>query len=70
MEATGGPTTVNIGGSNASVVNVGSVTPATGGVIDNVQGALTVVGNGADTMNVDDTGSTAAKTGTLSAPPP
>ena len=67
VEATAGPTTVNLGGSNASVVNVGSLAPATGGIIDNVQGNLTVVGNGDDTMNVDDTGSTAAKTGTLNA---
>ena len=32
-----------------------------------IQGALTIVGNGADTMNVDDTGATAAKTATLTA---
>src|SRR5262249_44404538 len=41
--------------------------PATGGILDNIQGALTIIGNGADTMNVDDTGSTTAKTGTLTA---
>ena len=63
-----GPATVNTGGgSNRNVVNVGSEEPMTGGIVDNILGALTVAGNGADTMNVDDTGSTTAKTGTLSA---
>ncbi len=47
--------------------NVGSKEPMTRGIVDNIEGALTVAGNGADTMNVDDTGSTTAKTGTLSA---
>ena len=45
--------------------NVGSKEPMTGGIVDNIQGALTIPGNGADTMNVDDTGSTIAKTGAL-----
>jgi acrosin len=52
---------------NPNTFNIGSLAPASGGIVDNIQGALTVVGNGADTMNVDDTGSTAAKTGTLTA---
>ena len=68
VQATSGPTTVNTGGgSNLNVVNVGSKEPTTGGIVDEIQGALTVLGNGADTMNVDDTGSTTAKTGTLTA---
>ncbi len=68
VQATGGKTTVNTGGgANLNVVNVGSKAPFTGGIVNNIQGALTVVGNGADTMNVDDTGSTTAKTGTLTA---
>ncbi len=68
VQATSGPATVNTGGgSNLNVVNAGSKEPMTGGIVDNIQGALTVVGNGADTMNVDDTGSTTAKTGTLTA---
>ncbi|MGA2700304.1 MAG: hypothetical protein ABSH35_04325 [Isosphaeraceae bacterium] len=68
VRTTGGPTTVNTGGaSNVNVVNVGSKEPTTGGIVDNIQGALTVIGNSADTMNVDDTGSTISKTGTLTA---
>ena len=68
VQGTGGPTTVNTGGgSNLNVVNVGSTAPATGGIVDNIQGALIVVGNSADTMNVDDTGSTTAKMATLTA---
>ena len=66
VRATVGPTTVNTGGgSNTNAVNVGSLAPATGGIVDDVQGALTVIGNGTDTMNVDDTGSTSAQSATL-----
>ena len=39
--------------------------PLTGGIVDNIQGALIVTGDGNDVLNVDDTGSAAAKTGTL-----
>ncbi len=68
VQATTGPVTVNTGGgANLNVVNVGSKEPITGGIVDYIQGALTVAGNGADTMNVDDTGSTTAKTATLTA---
>ncbi len=35
--------------------------------MDDIQGPLTIQGGGNDTMNVDDTGSTSAKTGTLTA---
>ena len=46
--------------------NIGSLAPVLiGGILDNIQGPLTIVGSGADTMNVDDTGSTSAKTGNL-----
>jgi hypothetical protein len=66
VQTTAGPTAVNTGGgSNANTVNVGSTAPATAGIVDNIKGALTVTGNGADTMNVDDTGSTGVKSGTL-----
>jgi hypothetical protein len=67
VQTTAGPTTVNTGGgSNANVVNVGSTASTPGGIVDNIKGTLSVVGNTHDTMNVDDTGSTAAKTdGTL-----
>ena len=68
MQATGGPTTVNTGGgSNTNVVNVGSLEPATGGIVDHIQGALTVIGDGGDTMNVDDTGDTTSHAATLTA---
>ncbi len=62
----GSTTEIQTLGAN-NTINVGSNEPMTGGIVDYIQGALTVVGNGADTMNVDDTGSTAAKTATLSA---
>jgi len=57
---TGSPNTFNVG-SQAGVF------PVTPGIVDNIQGPLVIVGSGADTMNVDDTGSTTAKTGTLTA---
>ncbi len=59
-------TTVNSGGG-VNTVNVGSIPPPTpnDGDVDNIQGPLTVIGNGADTMNVDDTGSAVSRTGTL-----
>ena len=47
--------------------DVGSKSPNTGGIVDNIKGPLTILGLGNDTMNVDDTGSTIAKTGTLTA---
>ena len=49
----------------ANTINVGSLAPAVGGKVDGIQAALVVNGGGADTMNVDDTGSTIPKTGTL-----
>ncbi len=66
VQATSGPTTVNTGGgSNTNVVNVGSLEPATGGIVGHIQGALTVIGDGGDTMNVDDTGDTSSHAATL-----
>ncbi len=68
VQATSSVTTVNTGGgSNLNVINVGSQQPALGGIVDNIQGLLQIFGNGFDTLNVDDTGSTIAKTGTLTA---
>jgi hypothetical protein len=64
IQTTGATTNVNTG-AGVNTVNVGSATPGTGGIVDGIQGTLNVTGNGADTMNVDDTGSTVAKTGTL-----
>lgn len=52
-------------GAGSNTVNIGSLAPLTGGVVDNIFGALSVVGNGTDTLNVDDSGSTANKTGYL-----
>jgi hypothetical protein len=63
--ASGTATFVNLGtpASNlvSNVINIGSLAPLTGGVVDNIQGPLTVVGAGADIMNVDDTGNTTKK---------
>ncbi len=62
--STSAATRLNTGGG-LNTTNVGSLAPGVGGIVDNIQGALTVVGNGADTLNVDDTGSTTNKSGTL-----
>jgi hypothetical protein len=45
--------------------NVGSKAPGTGGIVDNIQGGLVIAASELDTLNVDDTGSTTAKAGTL-----
>ena len=66
IQSTGAVTNVNTG-AGTNTVNVGSLAPAIGGIVDNIQGALTITGSGADTLNVDDTGSTGSKTGTLTA---
>lgn len=66
VQGTEGPTAVNTG-NGSNVVHVGSLMPTTGGIVDNLRGALTVLGSGGDTMNVDDTGSTGTKSGTLTA---
>ncbi|HAM72035.1 MAG TPA: hypothetical protein DCM86_10365, partial [Verrucomicrobiales bacterium] len=50
-----------------NVLNVGGLAPGIGGVVDGVQGLLIFRGSGADLLAVDDTGSTAAKTGQLTA---
>jgi hypothetical protein len=59
-------TTINPGAGH-NVVNVGSAAPAVGGVVDDIQGPLTVAGGASVTLNVDDTGSSGSKTGTLTA---
>ena len=51
----GGIDTFNIGS------RAGLSTPETGGVLDDVQGALVINGAGSDTLNVDDTGSAASE---------
>ena len=65
IQATTTPLNVAFGGSAVNTVNVGSTAPATGGVVSNVLGAVTIVGDGSDLLNVDDTGSSAARIGTL-----
>lgn len=62
--AAGSATYVNTPGG-VNVVNIGSQAPQMGGTTNNIQGDLVVSGNGDCTMNIDDTGSTAAATGTL-----
>ncbi|HWE93969.1 MAG TPA: hypothetical protein VG269_08405 [Tepidisphaeraceae bacterium] len=62
--AAGSQTTVTTGGGS-NTVNVGSTAPIVGGTLENLLGQLTVTGNG-DVLNLDDTGSALAKTGTLS----
>jgi hypothetical protein len=64
VQATTGSTTVATG-SGSDTVNVGTLAPASGGIVDDIQGMLTVMGNGAATLNIDDTGSNGAKSGTL-----
>ncbi len=51
--------------SGIDIINIGSLAPATGGILDNIQGSVTVIGDGSDILNVDDTGSTEAKYGVL-----
>jgi hypothetical protein len=54
------------GGQGNDVFNVGSLAPAAGGVVDLIAGPLVVNGgSGYDVLNVDDTGNSEAKTGTL-----
>jgi len=62
--ASSATTTIDTG-PGANVVNLGSNSPATAGILDGLAGPLIVVGHGSDTLNLDDTGSATAKTGTL-----
>ena len=64
IQATSGTTNINTG-PGVDTVNVGSLEPLTGGIVNNIQGALVITGSGNDTLNVDDTGSSTGKTGTL-----
>jgi hypothetical protein len=66
VQATNGALMVATG-NGTSTVNVGDRAPAAGGILNNAQGAVTVTGGagGATTLNVDDTGSSGPKTGTL-----
>ena len=65
VQTTNGPANIHTQ-AGTDTVNVGSLTPVIeGGIVDHIQGAITVYGDGNDTLNVDDTGSNYAKTGTL-----
>jgi hypothetical protein len=66
VQSTSGLTNVNTG-TGVNSVSVGSLAPAVGGIVNGIQGALNLVGTGADALSVDDTGSTGSKTGTLTA---
>jgi hypothetical protein len=48
-----------------NTVNVGSLAPSLGGVLNAIQGSLSITGSGGDKMNVDDSGSSTSKTGNL-----
>ena len=54
-------------GAGSDTINVGSNAPLGNSVLTGIQGGLTLVGNGSDVLNVDDTGDTAGQsTGVLS----
>jgi RHS repeat-associated protein len=65
VQATVGPTTIDaLQGNNT--VNVGSLAPATGGVVANISGSLSVTGGtGTTVLNVDDTADPNAATLTV-----
>jgi hypothetical protein len=62
--STGTSTTLNTG-TGLNTINVGSTAPVPGGIVDGIQGALIVAGNGNDVLNIDDSGSVTGKIGTL-----
>jgi hypothetical protein len=64
IQGTSAITTLNTGGGT-NTINVGSKAPANHGVVDFIQGALTILGSENDTLNIDDGGSTVSKTGIL-----
>ncbi|MGN6642873.1 MAG: beta strand repeat-containing protein, partial [Verrucomicrobiota bacterium] len=57
-------TTVSTG-AGANTVNVGSDAPVAGGTLNDIQGALIVVGSGSDVLNLDDSGDTTPNAGFL-----
>ncbi len=69
VQSTSASVTTTVGTTGSSnVINVGSTAgllPTTPGVVNNIAGTLNLVGGGQDTLNVDDTASSTAKTGTL-----
>ncbi len=66
VRGTTGPLTLLTGGGTDRT-RIGSLAPAGGGALDAIQGAVTVNGgSGRDQLSIDDTGSSTARTGTLS----
>ncbi|MDE3024064.1 MAG: calcium-binding protein, partial [Acidobacteriota bacterium] len=75
VQATGGPTVVNAGTGSGNTVAVGAIQFTSGpnpvpiagsSLLTGLQGALTVNGHSADTLQVDGRGDTSARTGSLS----
>ena len=65
VQALGATATVYCGSGN-DTINVGSLAPATGGVLDPITASLDILGGaGANVLNVDDSGSNVARTGAL-----
>jgi Ca2+-binding RTX toxin-like protein len=64
VQGVSGPTSITDKGA-ASTFNVGSNAPNTGGTLSPIAALLAIIGGGADTMNVDDTGATTTQLGTL-----
>src|SRR5206468_1048232 len=68
VKATSAPTTINSGDAN-DVINVGSLaslTTNTGGTLNAILGALVINGGaGTNSLTLDETGDTAANSGTL-----
>jgi hypothetical protein len=66
VQSTSAATTIAAGVTGTDIFNIGSNAPAGSGVLDTIAGAIAVTGDGSATLNIDDTGSTSAQTGTLS----
>jgi mucin-19 len=67
VQTISGPTSIN-GLGTLDTINVSSTAPTPGGVVNQIDAVLSVSGgSGVNTVNVDDTGSTVAKAGTLTA---
>ena len=64
VRSTSAATTLNTG-TGMNTINVGSTAPVTGGIVDGIQGAVTIVGYGNDVLNIDDTGSVLDNVGAL-----
>ena len=65
IRSTVAKTTINTGAVAANIINVGSLAPGQGSIVDLIQGVLRIIGHGKDTLNVDDSGAAARKDGVL-----